>query len=76
MKPSHSLPDAQFKAAVVTQVRALGEVVALFENEPANLNLLHQAFPEALAVFVDTIHSPHAPPVTQAAHRIRDFLTH
>lgn len=73
MKPMHSLPDAQFKADGVAQVRSLGPVVAIFENEPANLNLLHAAFPEALAVFVETIHSPQAPSVTPAALRIRNF---
>ena len=74
MKPAHSLPDAQFKAQGVEMVRGLGPVVALFENEPANLNLLHAAFPEAVAVFLETIHSPNAPAVTARATRIGNFL--
>jgi hypothetical protein len=38
-------------------VSALGEVVAGFENEPANLNAMADAFPKASMVFVDTVHS-------------------
>lgn len=57
MKPRFDMADLEFKRTAIARIRELGRVVGVFENEPANLNLLHSAFPEAEAVFLDTIHS-------------------
>ncbi len=58
MKPDAKMSDLDFKRTAIAQIRGMGEVVGVFENEPANLNLLHEAFPNAHGVFLDTIHSP------------------
>jgi hypothetical protein len=74
MKASFREDDLGFKRAAVADIRTLGRVVGLFENEPANLNMLHEAFPEAIAVFLETIHSPGAPSVKDSAYRVKDFM--
>ncbi len=38
-------------------IAAHGEVVALFDNEPDNVNSMARIFPDALTVFLDTKHS-------------------
>ncbi len=58
MKPDKSIDDLVFKTQAFSQVAEMGEVIGVFENEPANLNAMTKAFPKAKAVFVDTIHSP------------------
>lgn len=63
MKASLMDRDLEFKRSGIAEVQKRGQVVGIFENEPANLNLFHEAFPEAVAVFLDTLHSPKAPPV-------------
>jgi phosphoglycolate phosphatase-like HAD superfamily hydrolase len=75
MKPRPEIDDHAFKAAALGPLRSLdGEIVASFENEPANANLFVEAFPEALNFFLTTVHSgrPDAP----HGHLIRtdDFL--
>lgn len=73
MKNRKTDDDLQFKLDAATPLRVLGRVLAIFENEPANLNGLSEAFPEALAVFLDTICMPFAPPVTEHAIKIQTF---
>jgi hypothetical protein len=41
----------------------MGDVVLCAENEPAHANEMHERFPEALTVLVDTRHSEPAPPL-------------
>jgi hypothetical protein len=65
--------DEAFKKDVAAYLRRLGEVTAIFENEPANSNILKKAFPEASSFFVMTQHRPDAPPLDRGIHRIRDF---
>ena len=45
------------------QVEGLGEVVATYDNEPANCNAFCERWPAALHVFVDTQHAPNPPPL-------------
>ena len=52
---------------------AYGSVVAVFENEPRNINLLHDHFPDALAFYIDTKHSSGAPPVEAGITHFPDF---
>ena len=42
---------------VPVNLAQMGSVVGVFENEPANINAHHDAFPNAVAIFLDTIHS-------------------
>ena len=65
--------DEIFKSNVVPYMKRLGEVIAIFENEPANSNLLHRAFPEGESFFVMTQHRPDAPELLDGIHRLRDF---
>jgi hypothetical protein len=58
MKPDPKMDDLQFKISQYQSVEVMGEVVGVFENEPANINSMADAFPAAAAVFLDTIHSP------------------
>lgn len=58
LKPNKQMNDLTFKSMVFSQIEKMGEVVGVFENEPANLNAMAKAFPKATAVFLDTSHSP------------------
>ena len=57
MKPDKKDDDLKFKKDAFARIATMGEVVGVFENEPANLNAMAEAFPQAAAVFVDTVHS-------------------
>ena len=46
---------------------------SVFENEPANLNAMVEAFPLASAVFLDTIHSPRPDVPSEASQWVGDF---
>jgi hypothetical protein len=65
--------DEIFKRDVVDYLRRLGEVVALYENEPLNINMLHQSFPEALSFFVMTQHKHGTTKVEDGICKIKDF---
>jgi hypothetical protein len=65
--------DEVFKRDVAVYLKRLGEVVAVFENEPANSNILHRDFTGALSFLVLTQHRPDAPPLESGIVRIRDF---
>lgn len=58
MKPDIKMDDLIFKKDSFSKVAQMGRVIGVFENEPANLNAMMEAFPEAIGVFVETIHSP------------------
>lgn len=73
VKPEFEQDDEGFKREVAPYLRRLGEVVAVFENEPANSNLLAAQFPDAASFFVMTQHRPDAPPLDQGVRKIRDF---
>lgn len=57
MKADPKLHDDQFKAQVIDRLRALGRVVAAFDNEPTHANTYKSAFPDALVVRIATEHS-------------------
>lgn len=56
-KPDAATADEDWKEAALSQVAALGQPALFLDNEPANVNLFHRAFPQALVVFVSTDHS-------------------
>lgn len=72
-KPDFETPDATFKREVAPALRRTGEVLAVFDNEPANCNLLLAAHPETVAVFVDSHHAPDPPPLHDGVHVIDSF---
>lgn len=74
LKPSSAVDDHAFKAGALADARWLGEVVATFENEPANANLFRESLPEGVHVLLDTVCSPSAPPLHPEVLRVPDFL--
>jgi len=74
LKPSFHQSDEDFKQDAIRAIESLGgQVAAAFENEPANCNLLHAAFPDAASYFLDTVHSPRPDRPHEAAVWIKDF---
>lgn len=65
--------DELFKREVSEYINRLGEVVAIFENEPANSNILQARFPGAASFFVTTQHRPGAPALKPGIVKIPDF---
>jgi hypothetical protein len=73
LKPDALMPDEAFKRLVGPDLGRLGEVVAVFDNEPANCNVLLAHFPGAESCLLDTQHLPGAPPPAALVHVISDF---
>lgn len=57
-KPSQDIPDLPFKKEAFKHIKTLGQVVLAIENEPANANAMHEAFPEAAVGLIQTITAP------------------
>ncbi|MEO7327271.1 MAG: HAD family hydrolase [Minicystis sp.] len=73
VKPSFDMPDADFKRGVAPELRRLGTVVAAFDNEPANVNIFLEAYPDCDGVFLDTQYAPDPPPLDPRARVIHTF---
>ncbi len=73
MKPGDGLSDDAWKAIAREAVDGLGRVVLAFDNEPAHVNAYARAWPGALAIHVDTDHSPRPEQVLTAIPSIADF---
>jgi haloacid dehalogenase-like hydrolase len=73
LKPDANMPDEAFKRMVGPSLARVGHVVAIFDNEPGNCNVLAAHFPDADAVLLDTQHLPGAPPLESRVHVIADF---
>lgn len=73
LKPRFDEPDLEFKRRACEDVRKLGTVLGVFENEPVNANLFADAFPDADVFFLETVHSPDPPPLRPQIVRIKDF---
>lgn len=73
VKKEFEQDDELFKREVSAYIDRLGEVVAIFENEPANSNILQARFPGAESFFVMTQHKPGAPELAAGISRIKDF---
>lgn len=72
-KPTFEQPDPEFKQDAIEQIRGLGTVAGVFDNEPKPLNVVARAFPEALIYFLDTMHSPDIEPVEAGIRVLPDF---
>jgi hypothetical protein len=75
LKPAFGLSDIEHKKNAAHYIRRHGELVASFENEPANLVAIYELFPEAMHVFVETVSSDHAAPSARGLYRIHGFET-
>jgi phosphoglycolate phosphatase-like HAD superfamily hydrolase len=73
LKPEFGEHDLAFKRRALEEIRPVGPVLAAFENEPANANLFHDAFPDADIFFLETVCSPDPPPLRERILRVKDF---
>lgn len=73
LKPEAKQKDTEFKKVAVEEIRKLGVVVASFDNEPKNVNMFREAYPDATMVYLDVVHSPNPPPLTETALTVKDF---
>ncbi len=73
MKPGDALSDDAWKALAREAVERLGRVVLAFDNEPAHVNAYARTWPTALAVHLDTDHSPRPEEVLPRIPSIADF---
>jgi hypothetical protein len=73
LKPDAQMADEAFKRMVAPTLARVGEVVASFDNEPANCNLFKEEYPNAEIVFVDTQHVPGAPALRPDCSVVADF---
>src|SRR5690606_12039607 len=48
LKPDATMGDEAFKRSVMPTLDRAGEVVAFFDNEPANCNMARQLYPDAI----------------------------
>lgn len=58
--------DHDYKARALGWIGRLGRTILVADNEPLHVNAMHAAFPDALAVHVNTRHSSPAPPLAAA----------
>lgn len=72
-KPAFDIPDTVFKHDVAPSLSRHGRVIGVFDNEPANCNLLLEHHPEAACVFLDTHHAPNPPALDLRASVIDSF---
>ena len=75
LKQDPKTEDTVYKGAVVDHLRASGEVVAVFDNEPAICNLFKAAFDDAVVVWLDTRYTSDAEAPRDDIHRIGNFST-
>jgi hypothetical protein len=73
LKPDGAMPDEAFKRLTAPELARVGRVVAAFDNEPANCNVMLAHYPDAHVVFLDTQHTPGAPPLDPGVRAVRDF---
>jgi hypothetical protein len=73
LKPDAAMPDEAFKRLIGPDLARVGDVIAIFDNEPGNCNILGEHFPAADSCFVDTQHLPGAPPLAPTVKVIVDF---
>jgi hypothetical protein len=57
LRPDDQRGDRTFKVQAARRIAGAGQVVAQFENEPANANALVPLFPDALHFLVGDVHS-------------------
>ena len=74
MKPTLEQSDDDWKAEAYARLRALGEVVAAFDNEPTHINGYRQAFTDALMVHLDTDHSGREVTLLDGVVSVPDFV--
>ena len=72
-KPDPAMADEAFKRLEAPKLARVGEIVASFDNEPANCNTLLAQNPDCESILIDTQHLPGAPPLDPGVHVLADF---
>ena len=73
MKPSEETDDDAFKRQAHSRVSSLGELIAVFDNEPTHINDYARQFPDAFAFWLDTGHSGRDVQLSPDIIVLRDF---
>jgi beta-phosphoglucomutase-like phosphatase (HAD superfamily) len=73
LKPDAAIADESFKRLIAPDLARVGRLVAAFDNEPGNCNVLLRYYPDAHIVHVATQHTPGAPALTPGVGVIEDF---
>jgi beta-phosphoglucomutase-like phosphatase (HAD superfamily) len=73
LKPDAAMPDEAFKRLEAPKLARVGEIIASFDNEPANCNTILEQNPGCESVLIDTQHLPGAPPLDPNVHVLGDF---
>lgn len=73
LKPDPDMSDEAFKRMALPTLDRVGNVVAFFDNEPANCNLAKAMFPDATVVLLDTQRAPDAPEPDEDVEVVADF---
>lgn len=74
MKPTIELSDDDWKGEAYAELRAIGRVLAAFDNEPTHINGYRQAFPDALMVHLATDDSGRDIPLADGVLSVKSFL--
>lgn len=73
LKQDATLPDEAFKRATLPTLDRVGEIVGVFDNEPANCNHAIQTFPDAEIALLETQKVPGAPDPLPGVQHATDF---
>jgi hypothetical protein len=73
LKPDATMSDEAFKRGALPTLSRVGEVVAFFDNEPANCNLARNIYPECTVFLLETQSVPGAPDPDDGIQKITDF---
>ncbi len=74
-KPDFDIPDDAFKRDVGPLLERVGPVLAVFDNEPANCNVLLSLHPRCSSVLIDSQHAPDPPELHPGVVVIDTFET-
>jgi len=73
LKPAYGQDDLLFKRQALESIRELGDVIATFDNEPANVEMFIESFPQALNFHFDTLYARKLPLSGSSLHVIKSF---
>jgi phosphoglycolate phosphatase-like HAD superfamily hydrolase len=73
LKPDPNMSDEAFKRTALPTLDRVGDLVAFFDNEPANCNLAKAMFPECSVVLLETQKVPGAPEPAEDVEILADF---
>lgn len=73
LKPDPNMSDEAFKRTALPTLDRVGDLLAFFDNEPANCNLAKAMFPDALVVLLETQKVPGAPEPDPDVEILADF---